>query len=302
MNKLALLVSFCVVFSGCGRSVRVGKRPKNLNDVPLSIAPPGGVYSFQPTVTVAKETTEKDSGDLRVRTPGDETFLSGFGLASNSAPEARKPMEEHRGFVCAEVAQSGDVEYYLAPGLFSPNHRSDLHTEHYDIQLPENPLTINGAALTKAAASCAISYDYTGRTLFNFTAQFVEGEGAKDDPTATLKIHLTNADAGKTFTIDWQSDDREYSVDLSLSAPEKDQNDISYATKPQESEWDGVVSRPKKHDGVCTISVDAFRLNGETHGTIACKVLPTFPVAKEAPAPRFGASATFSGSWSCDRY
>ena len=46
----------------------------DLSQVPTSVNPPGGTFAYRPVVMIAKETTDKGTGFLKVMAPGEYRY------------------------------------------------------------------------------------------------------------------------------------------------------------------------------------------------------------------------------------
>ncbi len=242
MFSSRLLLIVCLV-AGCNHKVKGRLDPfgsdVDLDDVPTSVTPPGGTFAFRPTVTVIKETTADQTGSLQLMAPGDDTYLSGGShRAGCQQPDLDKPEGERRHSACVEIAQTGELSYYLAPGWFIHQARSAVRQEHYEINLVAEEVEIDGFPEPELDTSCRI---YKGK------------------------------DEVETLTLVMKFKEFELETTSLLDAPGKDPEPRIETIPGEGSKERSTMHRPKWDvDGGCTMQIDHWNLNGVSNGTFTC--------------------------------
>lgn len=209
----------------------------DLSQVPTSVNPPGGTFSYRPAVTIIKETTAKETGILKVMAPGEYRYTHrSVGLTPDpgcSGVDLDKPEEDRRASTCLEIRQTGDLRYYLGPSWFVRQDDGDKRTEHYDINLVTHEVDVDGKVTPEVDTLCGVKQNDDGSVDLNLVIEFEE-----------FRLNVT----------------REI---LEPKAVKDAPNEVTPWHRPQRDDLGREV-------GGCIVTSERWETGGESYGTFSC--------------------------------
>lgn len=285
VEKKLLLAMLAFGAVACGKyppRVKLGGDAVDLSAIGTTVTPPGGVYNFRPRIAIVKDS---DDGVLLVRTPGkDRFFLSMTEGYPCAVPDLDLPKEERREFACVDMETSGDLEYYVGREFLANQDASEVRREHYEIQLESPPFHAGGHKFREKETTCRLlEVDDAGLPRFQVSIELTAPQALNEWSSVFFEFAVAGPTAGGKIKTGGASP-RDATGGLSLRTSHQDLNDWLYDTA--------------QTDGVCEITFDAWRVNGEARGQVECKGLKERRY-HDAPGP-LGEVADVAASWTCD--
>jgi hypothetical protein len=282
MRQLTALPVIVLFVFGCGSDQ---EQREKLNQVPLTVDPPGGTFEYRPWVTVTKDTLEEGTGNLVVRGPGDGDAVGDamfdFGCQSPFYIHDEADKRQKR---CVEVRRTGELHYYLDTWFGGD---SDVRGEYYTINTPR---TDTKASITNPAKKIpdSLALAETDTTCRNIGFS----EGAQLNVAVTFELPPKLHKQWRTAILEIKVKDASLKSKKALG---------ELTLQPLDPESAEPTALDAVYEGRCKVTVDALEPGKVSRGTYDCADAVKRYATEDDPA-LLGQAVSIKGDWYCDGY